>query len=458
VTLTPPAAESGGRPTRRFLRPGGRTALALTLASLALYNVNLREISSSDTFPARVLPHEVIRYGRLDLDRLFRFWPAGAPLPYWVQRVGPHYRSSYPVAPALLAVPVYAAPVLLGAGNDWVVLNVLSKVTASLLVALSVALVYLAARELARRLGTGEGSAVATAVVYAVATPTWAVSSQGLWGHAPAQLGLALALWGLLRAETVPWVATVAGLGAGLMVASRPSTAPVAAVLAVFALVRLGWRGLGFTAALGAVGGVVAAHNLVTFGTLQGGYAELHRMHAEHHGVASAWSASFVGGLAGVLLSPSRGLFVYSPVLLFPAAGLVLWLARRRGEFLAGAAAVAGVGIATIAMFSVWWGGHSFGPRLVGDVAPALVLGLVPVWPVVWRSRGWRGLFLAAFAASAAVGAVGAFHYPSARSVDWNTAPRNVDHAHERLWDWRDPQLLRLLRNGRVPAGFLAAP
>ena len=100
-----------------------RVAAALALASFVLYNANVREISSQDTVPNRVLPYELIRHGRLDLDRLFRDWPATAPLPFWIQHVGAHYRSSYPLAPALLAIPVYAPPVLLGAGDSWVVLT-----------------------------------------------------------------------------------------------------------------------------------------------------------------------------------------------------------------------------------------------------------------------------------------------------------------------------------------------
>jgi len=145
-------------------------------------------------------------------------------------------------------------------------------------------------------------------------------------------------------------------------------------------------------------------------------------------------------------------------VLLFPVAGLVLGVVRRRGGLLAGATAVTAVGVGTVAMFSVWWGGHSFGPRLVADVLPALVLGLVPVWTSVWGSRAGRMLLLAAFAASIAVEAIGAFHFPSARAVEWNTSPRNVDQAHDRLWDWRDPQLLRLLRNGPAAPGFRIVP
>jgi hypothetical protein len=437
---------------------GARAAVVLALGSFVLYNVNVREISSQDTMPARALPHEVLRYGRLDLDRLFRSWPAGAPLPFWIQRVGAHYRSNYPVAPALLSVPVYAAPVLLGAGDSWLVLNALSKLAASLFAALSVAFVYLAARELARRVGTGEASALATAAIYALATPTWAVSSQGLWGHGPAQLGLAVSLWALLRHGGTRWGAVTAGLAAGVMVASRPSTGLVAAALAAFAVLSQRRSGLPFVAALGGILATLSLHNLAVFGSLQGGYAELHRTHAAHHGVASAWNASFGEGLLGVLVSPSRGLFVYSPVLLFPAVGLLLWLGRRRGGLLAYAAVAVAVGVGTIAQFSVWWGGHSFGPRLLTDILPALVLGLVPIWPAVWSSPALRALLVAAFTVSLWVEIVGSFHFPSSRDVDWNTSPRDVDFAHERLWEWRDPQLLRLLRNGPASPGFRTTP
>jgi hypothetical protein len=440
------------------MRPGARTALVLAAASFALYNANVREISSQDTVPARVLPYEVIQRGHLDLDSLFRSWPTDAPLPFWAQRVGAHHVSSYPVAPALLAVPVYLIPILLGADMSWVWLNFLSKLAASLFAAGSVALVYLTARELALRLQTGEASAVATAIIYAVATPTWAVSSQGLWGHGPAQLGLAVALWALLRAETARGGAAVAGLAAGLMVASRPSTGLVAVVLAGFAVRRLGRPGVPFLVALAVVSTAVAAHNLSVFGSLQGGYAELHRTHAQYHGVASAWSASIWEGLLGILVSPSRGLFVYSPVLLFPAAGLILWLVRRRGGFLAWAAAAVGVVVGTVALFSVWWGGHSFGPRLLADILPALVLGLVPIWRAVWGSHVLRTLLVAAFTVSLLVEVVGSFHFPASRDVDWNTSPKDVDFAHERLWEWRDPQLLRLLRTGPATPGFRTTP
>jgi hypothetical protein len=433
--------------------------MALALGSFVLYSANLREISAQDTAPNRVLAYEVIRSGRLDLDRLFHGWPASAPIPYWVQRVGPHYVSSYPVAPALLAVPVYLVPILLGADDSWLWLNVLSKLAASLLAALSVVFVYLTARELARRLRTGELSAVAAAVVYAVATPTWAVSSQGLWGHAPAQLGLAVATWALLRPAPGPAALGLAGLATALAVACRPPAALVAAAIGAYAIRTRRLAAWPFLAAGGTLGIAVLASNVWTFGSAQGGYAWINRTHAQFHGVEGTWSAAGLpGGLAGLLLSPSRGLLVYSPVLLAAFLGLYGGVRRAREPFLHYLAAGVCGGILTLGIYRVWWGGHSFGPRLLVDVLPALVLGLVPIWPTLWRERRARWLFGAAFAVSVLVEVVGAFYYPSAREVDWNVAPRDVDFAHERLWDWRDSQLRRLLQNGPAKPGFRATP
>ena len=439
------------------MRGGARVALALALGSLVLYNANVRETSSQDTVPTRVLPHEVIRYGRLDLDRLFQEWPAGAALPYYAQRVGGHYRSSYPLVPALLAVPVYAVPVLLGADDSWVVLNALSKLAASLFAAVSVAFVYLAARELARRLGTGEASAFGAAVVYAVATPTWAVSSQGLWGHAPAQLALAVALWILVREDAGPGRLGLAGLALGLMVASRPSTAPVAAALTIPALRR--WRAGGWVlaVALGAVVAAVSAYNWSAFGSLQGGYAEMHRAH-QWHGAGGTWSLGLPVGLAGLLVSPSRGLLVYSPVLVAAFLGLARGSARPEGTPVRYLALAVAASLLTIGTYAIWWGGHCFGPRYLADILPALTLGIVPAWPAVWRPGVRRWLFGAAFAASVLVEIVGALSFPAPRHVEWNMTPKDVDWAPERLWDWRDPQILRLLRSGPFWPGFRTTP
>jgi hypothetical protein len=435
---------------RRTAREGLRTAAALAVVCLAVYNVNLRQVSSQDTIPARILPVAIVLDRTLTLDRFFRDQPAGQPLPYWVQRVGDHYVSSYPLPPPLLAVPVYAGPIALWGGDSWALINLLAKLAASLIASLTVALVYLALAEL-----TARPAALAIAAVYAFATSTWSVSSQGLWGHGTAGLFQALAIWSAARSHRDGRAFAVAGVSLGLMVATRPITAPIAAALLAFLLAQR-WRAgvaAGGLAALAALPFV--AYNLATFGTWDGGYAKMHADFAAD-GFQGTWETPLVQGLAGLLVSPSRGLLVYSPVLVVASWGAVHALTRRTDaalyRYLAGGVVVF---LLVLGHYSVWFGGASFGPRLLTDCLPALVVCAGAVASRVAASRVLRAVALALVAWSVAVQAIGAFYFPSPRAVDWNFAPREVPITR-RLWDWRDPQLLRLLRNGPHPVGFSA--
>src|SRR5438067_2143318 len=78
-------------------------------------------------------------------------------------------------------------------------------------------------------------------------------------------------------------------------------------------------------------------------------------------------------GLYGVLLSPSRGLFVYSPFLLFAIAPFLrAW--RERGGV---ALLLRWLGVATVALvvayalYAEWWGGRVYGARFLTDALPA---------------------------------------------------------------------------------------
>ncbi|MBI2461433.1 MAG: hypothetical protein HYV61_08125, partial [Candidatus Rokubacteria bacterium] len=109
-----------------------RAGLLLFFGSFLLYNLNLREISSQDTIPTRLLPVALIRDGTLTLDGFFVGELEGTPLPPWVQRVGGRYHSGYPILPALLALPIYLVPISLLGGDSWALINLLAKLSASL--------------------------------------------------------------------------------------------------------------------------------------------------------------------------------------------------------------------------------------------------------------------------------------------------------------------------------------
>jgi hypothetical protein len=81
----------------------------------------------------------------------------------------------------------------------------------------------------------------------------------------------------------------------------------------------------------------------------------------------------------GQLLSPVKGLVFYMPI--FVLAMLGLWYMRRHHLFV-----TMGVGFAFVALlgatsfYSVWYGGQSWGPRLLVPIIPIIIIPLASLW------------------------------------------------------------------------------
>jgi hypothetical protein len=205
------------------------------------------------------------------------------------------------------------------------------------------------------------------------------------------------------------------------------------------------------------IGALTIWLNLETTGSLTGGSGGIEGFPQETHGVKGLWQAPSGLAFLGLLLSPNRGLFVYAPVLVFSLLGMVsVW--RRDGRWLLRLFMIALW--ATVILYSaesIWWGGWSFGPRVMTDLLPLFSLFLgVGLGEFARRRAGaedrkftflWS-LFFVAFLYSVLVQAVGFLAYPSG----WNSSPQNVDLAHQRLWDFGDTQILRCLKRGRRPS------
>jgi hypothetical protein len=156
--------------------------------------------------------------------------------------------------------------------------------------------------------------------------------------------------------------------------------------------------------------------------------------------------------LAGILLSPGRGLLVYVPVVLVPLVLMARYwrhLPQRPLAILALAAILAT--ILTLACCRIWWGGWSYGPRDVAESIPwfALITILgVRAWLDDLRltmtaramSVGTAALLLIVSIMMNAPGAL----FPA--GMEWNGKPNLIDAHGERLWDWMHPQFLAWLQ------------
>ena len=87
------------------------------------------------------------------------------------------------------------------------------------------------------------------------------------------------------------------------------------------------------------------------------------------------YSNFLLSALAGILISPSRGLFIFSPIFILTFAGSIYYFkALSRIPLFWTAISWFMLHIFLISCWGMWWGGGSFGYRLLTDVLPALVL------------------------------------------------------------------------------------
>lgn len=341
-----------------------------------------------------------------------------------------HVCSVFPPGVALLALPVLLPAVVLGvAPSDATALLLLGHLVASLLEAIAALLLW----SIVRRF-VGTRWSLGLVLLYLLATSVRTVASQALWQHAGVHVFVTLSLWLVLREEAVsPGRELVAGLMLGAGTVVRQTTALVALGIG-------GGRQLLRTIAGLGIGLIpLLLYDIAAFGMpFEQGYG------------TKPFDAPILSGLYGLLLSPSRGFFVYAPYLALAVAALGLaW--RRPGNVarrLRGLGIVAAATLLVYATYAEWWGGRVFGARFLDDLAPVLFAALAwgiaqgllsrPfVQRVFWVAAGWSLLL---FNAAALV-------YDQA----WDNGPLNVNFAPERIFDWSDPQWLAVLR--ALPAG-----
>ena len=454
--------------------------LLLFIGLLAAYNINLRQVSSYDTYASRFVPVSILRDGDVILDE---FVPEAIKqqagddfFSYYFVYIRGHFYDSHPPVGPLLALPVYALPVWIGIPDRAeLIANMGSKLAASLMVALSGVLIFRASRQVLMPTLTGLAHdaehltriALLAAITYGLATGVWSTASLAMWTHTPAVLGFAVVLWALTTGRVA-----VAGAAAAAACVSRPATAPAVAVLGLYLAhraLRDGWDSAGagerrmdvfrFSAVAAFTGLTGVLYNYWLFNNAVGGAPFRMPRDVEELGTGM-FTGSLSIGLAGLTVSPSRGILIYSPIVLAAVHGAVrAWRSRldadrTSGPFgradallLARYSSLAALAILlTYSKFSMWWGGHGYGPRYLTDAMPFLGplfgLGLSPIFGRTSRGLAGRIVVTVALTYSIVIQGIGAFCWPSSWTLNDNPPYRY------RLWDWRESDIELCIRDG----------
>ena len=254
--------------------------------------------------------------------------------------------------------------------------------------------------------------AVLGTLVAGLGTPVWTVAADALYTHSLTTLGLGVVVWGSARGGG--WAA---GTGSGIAMLARPHVGLVALVQGLHAAWQArSWRPL----AAYAVPPLVALSLTAWWGRVLLGHATVNTYDRPYHYLAPGAHGlphGFLWHLAAFLLSPSRGLLVWTPLLVV-AGPLVVRGWRRRPPALRSLAYGGLAYLVAQVSLNIFSGGTSFyGYRLA--IEPVLCLLPVVVASLPEAGRRTRLDVALAIAYQAAAIAIGAPGDSSTHDVDF---------------------------------------
>jgi hypothetical protein len=344
-------------------------------------------------------------------------------------------RTYFPIGASLLALPgVVIASWIEPNLKEWLrqgAVDQLEKLLASIIGAAAVAVFFWLLYGQFQSVWIAGGSTY----IFAFCTSMWSTATRALWQHGPLLLMLVIAMLLLQRARHRPALVQFVSLPLAFAFLCRPTAMVPIVVLSTYVL--LFYRPWFVRYLCWAVPIAIPwlADNVTIYGNLFPTY------YVTGWAPGSMWE-SFLGNL----VSPSRGLLIFSPVLILSLSGFALAMRDRaqRPLYLAYGVSVVLMMLAIVG-HPKWWAGHSFGPRFTSDLLAFLAyftaFNFAYFMTLRLRMRAALiGVAVVLAEVSALIHAQGALYNAP---LIWNALPEDVETHPARVWDWRDPQFLR---------------
>jgi hypothetical protein len=323
---------------------------------------------------------------------------------------------------------------------DYGYFNVTETLIASFYTAGAAALVFLTARRKASL-----RTALSVAFIFAFGTSAFSTASRVMWQHGPSLFAVAATIYWITRPSQTRASAAVLGFSVAASYLFRPTNS----LTVIGASIWMLWKVRRWLLPYGVGASIVAVpfclYNWMTYQSPLPPYYASGRLQID--------GPHFREALLGNLISPARGLFVFSPILILSFWGIARKIVGRRLRAEEGIfATIPVLHWMAVSSFPHWWGGDCFGPRFFTDVLPYLAYFLIEPVDELWSTLRTRPVRATVFGVLAGISF--AIHAKGANSWQthwWNDGPPKVDVAPSRLWDWRDLQFLRGTRWAGYP-------
>jgi len=407
----------------------------LTIAGLigvftfVLYTSSPGRQTDLDTRWSIHVAESIVREGNIDIDE---YRALTLPNDYRTFTHNGHLYNFYPIGVSVLAVPfVYLYHAIEPTKNVEQFYGSAEIAIASLVMALTAAIVYLTAR-----LSLNIKQSLLSVFIFVFCTSAWSIASRALWQHGPSMLMLGLALYLLLLARRRPSLVQFAGLPLAFSYIIRPTNGLSAVLLTLYVLIEYRRFFLRYVFWAMWIIAPFLLLNLSVYQSLLPGYFTWYQQFS---------TDTVIEGLVGTLLSPARGLLIFSPIFVFSVAGIALKLRHRTWTKLDTVLfSILFLHWITISIWPFWWGGWSFGPRYLSDMIPYFMFFLMAAIPFIMVAQ--RRLIPAQVVFVVLAGVSAFIHYRGATDIstfDWNSQPVDIVTTPWRLWDWQDFMFLR---------------
>jgi len=469
---------------QQFAYTRNQTAISLLIfiTCLIVYLANNRTITSDDNIPSSLLAFNWLENHTLNFDafRNSAFYGTNCSrclgnAPYFfVEAPNGHLAPTYPIGVSIVTFPLYfiffvwvkfwdfIQTILTGIPHSFPDITspdfdpqrlYFEKLAASISTALAVSIFYLAVR-----LKFSQAVALISTFIYAFATSTWVINSQGLRQHTISGLIVTSLIFCVLKANASEGnrrriLLFLTGVFCGLLPGIRVSSTLFAIAVIIYTVFTyrkesiflfLGLSSLLFN----------ALWNFHYFGFslsrfLVGGYSRMATKGSFVEDFYSFTVERLTEGFVFFITNPNFGFFLFSPVLIFGilAIGQVFRLRANRDEQFILCLTFAALAIfIQYCFYRTWTGGAgSYGSRFMVDILPVIAY-LTSYSVAYWFELSYQkigalrlsicGIFLIFLVFSVFVQVIGVF-----ARTPWGNVPTPIDNV--RVWDWQDTQVQR---------------